>query len=240
MYSLDINFLKDRNLGSESAGAIDKPSASRSSAPPGQEPAPLIVGGVVAGVCVAIAGLMFLQANQAKANTQAEIDSVTGEIQQIDQLNAKIVTLENNVKTLEDQSKAFVDVLQTKIKPWSAILGEVSDLAPPGLQVNSFIQTENTVVVMGYARNYIDVNDFVLNLQASPLFVEDDVFIVKAALVDNPAVLEFSKPVESYTLPKVVEYEISLTLGDLTNAEIIKTLESQGARGMAERLKKSF
>lgn len=239
MYSLDINFLKDRNLGGDATSAIEKPSPT-SSAPPGQEPTPLILGGVVAGVCVAIAGLLFLQANQAKANTQTEIDSVTQEIQQIDQLNAKIVNLEKNVETLKGQSKAFVDVLQTKIKPWSAILGEVSDLTPPGLQINSFIQTENTVVVLGYARNFIDINDFVLNLQASPLFVEDDVFIVKAVLVDNPAVLEFSKPVESYTLPKVVEYEISLTLKDLSNAEIIKTLESQGARGMAERLKKSF
>lgn len=239
MYSLDINFLSDRNLTSDSATAPEK-AAAKSLAPAGKEPTPLIAGGAVAAIALGAAGFLFWQTSQAKAETQAEIQAVDQEIQQLNSQDARAAGLQQQIDALKGQSQAFVEVLQTKIKPWSAILQEISDLTPAGLQLNSFEQTENQILMVGYARNFNDVNDLLLNLQASPLFVEDELYIVNANLVDNPAVLEFKRPVESYTLPRVVEFTISLTLSDLTDSEIIATLEEQGARGMAERLKGSF
>lgn len=239
MYSLDINFLKDRNLSSDGSAQPER-SAAKSFVPSGKEPAPLIAGGVVAFLCLAAVGFTFWQAAQAKADTQEEMALVDGQLQQLNAQSAKVQSLTQEIEGLKSQSQAFVEVLQTKIKPWSAILEEISDLTPPGLQINSFEQTDNTVLVNGYAKNFNDVNDLMINLQASPLFVEKEVYIVSANLTDNPATLEFSRPVESYNLPKVVDYTISLTLHDLTDAEIIKTLDEQGARGMAERLRKSF
>lgn len=239
MYSLDINFLKDRNLSSDGSAQLER-SAAKSFVPYGKEPAPLIAGGVVAFLCLAAVGFSFWQTAQAKADTQEEIALVDGQLQQLNAQSAKVQSLTQEIEGLKSQSQAFVEVLQTKIKPWSAILEEISDLTPPGLQINSFEQTDNTVLVNGYAKNFNDVNDLMINLQASPLFVEKEVYIVSANLTDNPTTLEFSKPVESYNLPKVVDYTISLTLHDLTDAEIIQTLEEQGARGMAERLRNSF
>lgn len=284
MYSLDINFLNDRNLTSDSASMAGKSAAKKSSVPAGQEPLPLILGGAIAAIAFAGVGFTYWQATQAKAATQEEMTNVDGQIQQLNAQSAKAAQLQQEVDLLKGQSQAFVEVLQTKIKPWSAILGEISDLTPPSLRIESLSLaqpetaptstpsaapaaptdpaaapapapaptdpaaaapptapiTNNTVLIKGLSRNFNDVNDFVINLQASPLFASDDIYIVKAALIDNPTTLEFSRPVESYTLPKVVEYTISLTLKDLTDTEIIKTLEAQGARGMAERLKNSF
>lgn len=239
MYSLDINFLKDRNLTSDTPAVAEKASP-KTLKPSGQEPLPLIGGGVVAAIALGCAGFIYWQATETKTKTQARIVEVDTQIQQFNAQDARVQQLQQEIDGLKSQSQAFVEVLQTKIKPWSAILEEVSDLTPPALQINGFNQTEDKVLVTGYARDFNAVNDFTINLQASPLFIGDEIFIVKAALVDNPTTVEFKRPVESYSLPKVVEYTISLTLKDLTNAEIIKTLESQGARGMAERLKKSF
>lgn len=280
MYSLDINFLKDRNLTSDSPSVAGKVAAQKSSVPAGQEPLPLILGGAIAALALVGVGFTFWQATQAKAATQEEMANVDGQIQQLNAQSAKAAQLQQEVDVLKGQSQAFVEVLQTKIKPWSAILGEISDLTPPSLRIESLSLaqpetaptstpgaapapadpnaapppadpaaaapppsapiTNNVILISGLSRNFNDVNDFVINLQASPLFASDDIYIVKAALIDNPTTLEFSRPVESYTLPKVVEYTISLTLKDLTDVEIIKTLEAQGARGMAERLKNSF
>ncbi|OKH13787.1 PilN domain-containing protein [[Limnothrix rosea] IAM M-220] len=239
MYSLDINFLSDRQLNGENSAALEK-SSSKSIAPNGQEPAPLVAGGIVAAVCLAAVGFLFWNASKVKADTQEEIIVVDQEIQQIDAQNAKVNALQSRVAVLKDQSVAFVEVLQTKIKPWAAVLQEISDLTPSGLQLSSFEQTDGQVLVRGYSQNFTDVNDLTINLQASPLFVSEEVYIVSANLIDNPAVLEFSRPVESVEMPKVVEYTIAVTLKELTDAEIIQTLEEQGARGMAERLKTSF
>ncbi len=239
MYSLDINFLSDRQLNGENNAALEKTS-SKSLAPKGQEPTPLIAGGVFAAVCLAAAGFLFWNASKAKAETQEEIVVVDQQIQQINAQNAKVNELQNRVAVLKDQSVAFVEVLQTKIKPWSAILQEISDLTPSGLKLRSFEQSDGQVLVSGFAQNFTDVNDLTINLQASPLFVSEEIYIVSANLVDNPAELEFSRPVESVEIPQVVEYTIAVTLKDLTDEEIIQTLEEQGARGMAERLKTSF
>ncbi|AFY40064.1 Fimbrial assembly family protein [[Leptolyngbya] sp. PCC 7376] len=239
MYSLDINFLSDRKLNGDNAAQPEK-AASKSLAPNGQETPPLIAGGVVAAICLAAAGFLFWNASKARAETKEEILVVDQEIQEINAKNAKVNGLEQQIASLKSQSEAFVNVLQTKIKPWSAILQEISDLTPPTLKLSSFAQTDNQVLVSGHAQNFTNVNDLMINLQASPLFVEEEVYIVSANLVDNPAVLEFSRPVESFEVPQVVEYTVAVTLRELTDAEIIQTLEQQGARGMAERLKTSF
>ena len=239
MYSLDINFLSDRSLNGENAAQPEK-SASKSLAPNGQETAPLIAGGAFAAVCLLAAGFLFWNASQAKAKTREEIVAVDQEIQQVNAQNAKLTSLQQQIASLEARSGVFVEVLQTRIKPWSAVLQEISDLTPPSLNLRSFAQTDDQVLVSGYAQKFSDVNDLTINLQASPLFVEDEIFIVSANLIDHPAVLEFTNPVESFEIPQVVDYTISVTLRDLSDQEIIQTLEQKGARGMAERLKGSF
>lgn len=239
MYSLDINFLRDRDL-SDSGAASPEKVASKSSAPPGQEPTPLIIGGVIGAACLAAAGFLFWQESSAQAAIEEEMLVVDQEIQTLTAQGNTVAGLESAIASKKGQSEAFVKVLQTKIKPWSAILQEVGDLTPSGLQLSSFEQTEDQLLIRGFSQSFTEVNDLMINLQASPLFVAEDVYIVSAALVDSPSPLEFSKPVESYDIPQVVEYTISVSLRDLTDSEIIQTLDEQGAKGMAERLKTSF
>ncbi len=239
MYGLDINFLKDRDLTADSAVSLGT-VRGKSSLADGREPLPLIIGGALAALCLLGAGLSWQQAIASQARIQGEIAEVDQEIAALSAKGNTIQSLRQEIDTLKSQSQVFVEVLQTRIKPWPAILREIGDLSPPGLQINSFSQSPDNILVQGFARNFNDVNDLVLNLQTSPLFIEEDTYIVSAALVNNPATIEFSQPVESYTLPQLVEYTVAIAVKDLTDAELIQTLEEQGARGMAERLKRSF
>lgn len=237
MYSLDINFLRDRDLTDT---VVPDKASGGSSAPPGKEPTPLIIGGAITAVCLAGAGFLFWQESNAQASIEEETITVDQEIQRLTAQGNTIEGLEADIAAAKNRSAAFVNVLQTRIKPWSAIMQEVGDLTPGGLQLSSFEQTDDQLLIKGFSQGFTEVNDLMINLQASPLFVEEDVYIVSAALVDSPVPLEFPRPVESFNIPKVVEYTISVSLGDLSDSEIIQTLEEQGAKGMAERLKTSF
>ncbi|ANV83394.1 pilus assembly protein PilN [Picosynechococcus sp. PCC 7003] len=243
MYGLDINFLKDRSLTKDSSMAIADRLASKPGVIPGQEPKPLIIGGAVTAAALAVVGLLWFQGNSAKGNVQEEIAVVDQQLQGANAQQARLQQIQQEIDTYRSQSQAFVDVLQTRIKPWSAILREVGDLTPPGLRITSFEQSDNQVLVRGNARTFNEVNDFVLNLPESPLLQGEEIYIVSANLVDNPittAQVDFPRPVASFSMPQVVDYTVSISLNDLTDAEVIQTLDGQGARGMAERLRSSF
>ncbi|MBV5259677.1 PilN domain-containing protein [Synechococcus moorigangaii CMS01] len=243
MYGLDINFLKDRGLSKDSSTAIAERIGVKAGVTPGQEPGPLIVGGVVSAVALLVVGFLWLQGTQAKADVQEEIALIDQQLQGANAQQARAQQIQQEIDTYQSQSQAFVDVLQTKIKPWSAVLREIGDLTPAGLKITAFEQSENQVLVRGNARTFNEVNDFVLNLPESPLLQGEEIYIVNATLVDNPITTEqvdFPRPVASFSMPQVVEYTVSISLRDLTDAEVIQTLDAQGARGMAQRLRSSF
>ncbi|BAW96447.1 fimbrial assembly protein (PilN) family protein [[Synechococcus] sp. NIES-970] len=243
MYGLDINFLKDRGLTKEAPGAIAGRISGKPGTVPGQEPGPLIIGGAVAAVALGVVGFLSLLGNQDKARVQEEIAVIDQQLQGANAQQARLQQIQQEIDTFRGQSQVFVEVLQTRIKPWAAVLREIGDLTPAGLRIASFEQTENQVLVRGTARTFTEVNDFVLNLPESPLLQGEEIYIVNANLVDNPVTaeqVEFPRPVASFSLPQVVEYTVSVSLRDLTDAEVIQTLEAQGARGMAERLRSSF
>ncbi|MEB3224525.1 MAG: PilN domain-containing protein [Synechococcus sp.] len=243
MYSLDINFLKDRGLTKDAPGAIAERIGAKSGPVKGQEPGPLIIGGAVTAVALGVVGFLFFQGNQGKNAVQEEIAAIDQQLQGANAQQARVQQIQQEIDTYKSQSQAFVEVLQTKIKPWAAILREVGDLTPAGLKITSFEQSDNQVLVRGNARTFNEVNDFVLNLPQSPLLQGEEVYIVSANLVDNPVTADqvtFPRPVASFSMPQVVDYTVSISLNDLTNAEVIQTLEAQGARGMAQRLRSSF
>ena len=136
MYSLDINFLNDRpDIRPQVQG--NKPK---------QKPAamtPLILG-VALGLLLpgVVGGLwFFVQQQTAKLETrQAELDSQLASLQigqdKIKQLNDEIAKVQGETN---DLASVF-----NQIKPWSAMLQDIRERIPRGVQIQNIQQTEDT------------------------------------------------------------------------------------------------
>lgn len=130
MYSLDINFLKDRP---ENQSAESAPRAARRKIPVGEK-APMYLGVGIGLLLPALAGglLLFVQqqttgVQNQQASKEKEIADIQGKIKQVEQIKSRIA----EVKT---QTNLVIGVFN-QIKPWSAILQDIRDRTPPNLQI---------------------------------------------------------------------------------------------------------
>ncbi len=131
MYSLDINFLKDRP---EYQSPEFAPKAARRKVPMGEK-VPLYIGVGIGLALPALAGalLIFVQQQTAEivnqqADKEREIASIQGKIQQVKLIEERI----NLVKT---QTNSVIGVF-SQIRPWSAVLQDIRDRTPPNLQIS--------------------------------------------------------------------------------------------------------
>ncbi len=135
MYSLDVNFLKDRGIQSEPG--LNKP---RATAPKGSM-TPLYIGvGVGLFFPAVVAGLLFFlqqQTDQLQQQSQA-LDQKLGELKQAEK---QIADLEQQITQVEDETNALASVFN-QIKPWSALLQDIREDIPPGVQIKTIQQTE--------------------------------------------------------------------------------------------------
>ncbi len=238
MFSLDINFLKDRGLDATVAKETQIEQSSSSIA----DKIPIIAGAIIAIVLPAIT----FSYSKTFAGEQAKLK------QEIQQLETDIAKSQGEAKSLDElkaqvtkattETQALVSVFD-KIRPWSAIIREVGDRTPPGIQIDYLEQDgsgENlTLKISGIARSYSDVNDFVLFLQRSPFFDAQKIVLGtvensswKLELADEE---ELSKKV-NLTIPDGVKYSINAQLANKTNSELINELKTKGSLGLLTRL----
>ena len=115
MYSLDVNFLKNRNLDLN-------PSATPTTEGPSlQQQLPIYIGAGVMVVLPLLAGLSLLFVGWQKEQTQTNIQTLEAELAKLNAQNQKIQEIEGKVKTIDDDIAGLVGVFD-QIKPWSAIL----------------------------------------------------------------------------------------------------------------------
>jgi len=131
MYSLDINFLKDRP---EYQSPEFAPKAARRKVPMGEK-VPLYIGVGIGLALPALAGalLLFVQQQTAEivaqqADKEREIASIQGKIQQVKQI-------EDRISTVKTQTNSVIGVF-SQIRPWSAVLQDIRDRTPPNLQIS--------------------------------------------------------------------------------------------------------
>lgn len=239
MYSLDINFLKDRDL-------VKTPETLTKS---GTESSPLgdkipIAAGAAAALILPL--LMFSYLKHVEARTaalQGEIQQIEGKIAELGNQNTKIEEVRQQVDAAEAETQALVGVFE-KIRPWAAILQVVSDRTPPGVLVDSLQQTgsaqEAGISISGTARSYDDVNDFVLFLARSPFFDKQNTRLNGASTTE--LAVNFAEEPElpenaSLILPEGVKYTISARLSDTPTLELIQEIDNKGSVGVATRLK---
>lgn len=232
MYSLDVNFLKDRQLDTSAKAT----TISTSKSPSLQQQLPLIIGGAIMVLLPALTATSLLVLNQLSSQTQANIQQLEGELGKLNAQNKKIEEIETTIKQNNDEIQALVTVFN-QIRPWSAMLREIENQIPANVQVGSIAQEEAKVTIQGYALDYDDLNDFLLTLQSSPLFQADQTVITEANLDDLP--IETTNTPENLTIeiPQGVKYTITTAITDRPSSELIQEFAREGAVGLVNRIK---
>ncbi|MGF1497928.1 MAG: PilN domain-containing protein [Elainellaceae cyanobacterium] len=237
MYSLDINFLNDRDVrpdvGEKVGGAIA----------PGQVNwTPAIVGAIIG--LLPIAGVLgsWLLLQNLNAGLQEERDDLTARIAAQGANEQEVAAAVARAEQAEADARALVTVFD-QIKPWSAMLQNVRDTVPGGIQVTSVEQAEgeqeNQVTITGFAVSFDDVNDFLLVLRRSPFISAEGTELQSASLTNYPIDFELPENAPSgveVRIPQVVQYSIVAQLTDLPASELLPELENTLAVGLTSRI----
>jgi type IV pilus assembly protein PilN len=249
MYGLDINFLKDREIR-----PVEQAAMVGSAAPTGDR-RPLYIGLFVGVAALAMVGGYWLLLQQQlrtlaaqESDLDAQITAIEGQIQEIENIRAQIALV-------DAENQAFANVFN-QIRPWSAILQELRQRTPNGIQLGTVRQTAGVVPpdtpegqapgaggieILGTACDFDDINDFVLVLQRSPLLDSQTVVIDSSTRQD-----EVQDPEEVGRCPgtpadargyTLVAYTIQANLTDIPASQLLETLDRQGAVGLGTRIR---
>ncbi|MEH2150157.1 PilN domain-containing protein [Nostoc sp.] len=248
MYSLDVNFLKDRpayQKKPERKGGIGLNLPTGNLTP--------VYVGVALGVGLpALLGVGWWL-------LQGKIVELEGTIAQLDQENKRLDTEIGNLNKIKAETNAVKGETQAlvtvfdQIRPWSAMLQDLRDRIPAAVQIKNIRQTApipaaegkpasnpaGGLEINGLARSFNDVNDFLLSLQQSRFLKSTESRIVTATLVDAPLTPGVSQLTNGVTIkpPQVVEYTIQSSMSDVPASELIRELEKKGTVGLVTRIR---
>jgi type IV pilus assembly protein PilN len=244
MYSLDINFLKDRP---EHRPTGKKPGIKL----PVGNLTPMYLG-IAIGIClptVAGGAWWLLQAKNVELEQK---------IAQLDQENKRLDTEIGNINKIKEQTnniKAETQALVTvfdQIRPWSAMLQDLRERIPAKVQIENIKQIPPTapapgqpsgnpaggIEITGMARSFNDVNDFLLTLQQSRFLKSSDSRIVTAELVNAPLPPNANQNNGVKTPPiQVVKYTVQASLSEVPASELMRELEQKGTVGLVTRIR---
>jgi type IV pilus assembly protein PilN len=247
MYSLDVNFLKDRQL--QTTAKSGAPLSRASNAPISwREQLPLIIGGGVGLTLAALTGLAGLLVNMQMQKTENSIKELEAEINQLNAKAGQVQEVEQKIQALDAESQALVTVFN-QIKPWSPLLQELRRQVPANVSIESIEEVpipadpatqepaKLTVKIQGYAADYESVNNFLLTLQSSEFIQANK---VKIDLVEKKEVavkLDREIPDGELQFPQVVAYTISFERSPLPASQLLVPLSRNGAVGLVTRIK---
>ncbi|MBD2387753.1 PilN domain-containing protein [Cylindrospermum sp. FACHB-282] len=244
MYSLDINFLKDRP-------AYQKNSDKK----PGK---PVQIGdlrpvylGVGIGLCFPLlvaSGWLFLQTQSG--NLAQEIAKLEQEKAELDSKIGNINKIQKETIAIQGETQALVTVFD-QIRPWSAMLQDLRDRIPALVQIDNIRQiapivptkgeaptnTAGGLEINGFASSFNDVNDFLLSLEQSKFLKSSESKIITAELVDAPLQVDSNRSSVPIKPPKIVKYTIQSSLTEVPASQLIQELEKKGTVGLVARIR---
>lgn len=239
MYNLDINFLRDRGIEK----TVDTSSLAQTKEPSLADKIPIAAGVIIALAAPAMTFGYLQSVNAKTATIEAEIKQLESEIADLGNQNKKLDAVNQEIEAIETETTAFIQVFEN-IKSWAAIMQEVSDRTPPGVQVDSIQQGgeagATNISIAGVARSYNDINDFVLFLQRSPFFDGKQIKLNGASLTEFPIEIENKDDLPdkaSLELPSGIKYTISAQLNNVPSSQLIKEISEKGSVGLVTRLK---
>lgn len=240
MYSLDVNFLKDRP---ELVGQQGRDRASAPPTPVGSM-TPLIIGVAVGLLLPGLVGGLWFFLQQQNAQVQQEIDQLKVTLGGLQQAEQQIKQLTDETNRVKSETVALASVFN-QIKPWSAMLQDIRERVPPNVRIQTIDQKQVAVTaspaapvapaannpkpgtqpaspsknmttqleITGSARSFDDVNYFLLTLQRSPFLKSDETQLISAKLQDNPSKLEVNYPQDPNQAGGRVTYELPKAVG---------------------------
>ncbi|WP_353929236.1 PilN domain-containing protein [Okeanomitos corallinicola TIOX110] len=258
MYSLDINFLKDRSPTEVGTQPTSPPINLRDYIPVG-----IGLGAGLILPALSLLGLWFIEGQNS--NLEQQIAKSEQEIKQLDGKIADINKIKAETAVVKDQTDSLVTVFN-RIRPWSAMLKEFRERIPANVQVENIKQIPpelpsksgqakpqtptndgsipaGSLEITGYARSFTDVNDFLLSMGQSKLLDASKSRISTAELVDAPPITGAIPPDNSAKSkvkikpPQVVKYTIKATLSSVPASELISELENKGTVGLVNRIR---
>lgn len=136
MYSLDINFLRDRGVQAD-------PVKRAKPAPKGSM-TPLYIGLAVGLLLPALVGGMWFFLQQQIAQKESDKANLDAQLAQLKIEQDKVTKLTAQTAQVEEETTALASVFD-QIKPWSAMLQDIRERIPAGVQISSIVQTPAVV-----------------------------------------------------------------------------------------------
>lgn len=247
MYSLDVNFLRDRRKDTAKDTAIITSTQNV------QEQIPLYIGVAVMVGLPALAGLAILVINWQETQIVRNIEQLTTEVDRIAAQNNQVQIVAGKTKAIDEQVNSLIGVFD-QVKPWSAILQDLSDQTPAGVQISNIQQAGQQLTLNGFASSYSALNDFVLALQNSRFFKADQTKLLTANQAPYPIIGvdtiaegsnnqasgtagQQAKSESSLVIPQGVKYSLQTQLTDAPDQQLLTTLIRKGSPGLVARFK---
>lgn len=249
MYSLDINFLKDREIRVYEAKPRQRAAAS---APADRRP--LVFGLLGALVPLGLMGGFWLLSQGQVRQLETRRSALQAEQAQIQSQLQELNTIQGQIDAVNAETAAFVSIFD-EIVPWSALLQDIRDRTPARVQITNLAQDAGEsppgdlealppraggLVITGAACSFDDINDFALVLQRSPLLDAGTVAIVQAQqqqqlldpTVDGRCP---NTPVDSPSF--LVDYTIRANITSTPSSQLVEELDRRGSVGLVTRLR---
>jgi type IV pilus assembly protein PilN len=249
VYSLDINFLKDRPAYQKNTDR--SPSTRRPAQPGNYIPVYIGLGVGLLFPLLAYAGLWFVEGETGKVGEA--ISNLEKKKQELDGKIANIKRLQNETTAIQAETKALVTVFD-QIRPWSAMLQDLGDRIPTTVQMETLRQIAppppapanqagqvepprnplGELEITGSARSFDAVNDFLLSLQQSKFLNATESKIISTELVDAPVINNNQTP--GFIKPQIVKYTIRAGFSVTPASELMQELERKGSVGLRTRI----
>lgn len=215
MYSLDINFLKERPEYSSDAGTGSSKQLQTSNL------LPLYLGLAIGLLLPVMVGSGWLYLQNKNAQLEQEIAKVDAELSRLGIQEQELKKIQDETSQTKVQTQALATVFN-QIRSWSAILQDIRERIPRAVQIENIKEIAATapvpgqsapssapvpgqspstapppgqsgpsgsgIEISGIARSFNDVNDFLLILQQSPFFKPTETKIITAELIASPIV----------------------------------------------------
>ncbi|WLT37235.1 PilN domain-containing protein [Synechocystis sp. B12] len=246
MYSLDVNFLKDRNSDVVRSTQTTTITLTGDDL---QKQMPLYIGAGIMVILPALAGLGVLLINWQKGVAQTNIQRLETELTQLQGEQQKIQEVEAKTAAAHQEADGLIGVFN-QIKPWSALFQEITNQLPQEVQLQSIQQEGNVITLSGFAGNYGSLNDFLLTLQSSKFLQANKTKLMTANAAALPITGEGAtaetggteepsadQAASAVVIPAGVSYTIQTEITNTPDKELITALIANGAAGLVARFK---
>jgi type IV pilus assembly protein PilN len=315
MYSLDINLLNERPEYQSGRQAQSKGGPKVSTTKYGK--VPLYVGGAAAALALIATGGGWLLLGQQTTQLEAKQKDLDVKLGSLKAQDARLAAIGAETSQITGETQALASIFN-QVQPWSAVLQDLRESIPQGVQISSVTQSEKPGIppvaapvasttpssgsklidkindvpdpakapatpaaspvaatptpgtaatsgttptatlpadvpttkldIVGTAKSFEEVNNFMLTLKRSAFFNPDDTQLLSAGLGTAGSLTKIEPPkntqdagVSNKTsrleLPKIVNYKIQTSLKRIPANDLMRELERKGAVGLVTRLR---